>query len=307
MRSMVVICAVLAAWAQAAAYDITILYSSRIEPYRISATAFREALSRKLPPVASKRIEPVRFTEFVVGDPAGRGAAERFLRGEGSDLILAVGGRALSFADGFPRIPLVYTMVPDPASRIVLHREAVGVPMAVPPEQWVEVTRKTLPGVRVIGIVYSGKWSGDFVRGAEALARLKGLDVLALETNSPHGVYGCLEALRGRAGVLWMLPDLTVLTPQTVQAIFRFSMEERVPVVAFAEQYLRKGALIALTPDYRRMGEQAAALAARCLAGEERMPGPPVAEPRVRVKVNTDVAQKLGISLRTAWLDEPEP
>ncbi len=304
MRGVVGVCVALMAWAQAAAYDIAVLYSSRIEPYRVSASAFRRSLSRKLPLVGSKRIEPVRFAEFVIGDPAERGAAERFLRGGGADLILAVGGGALSFADGFPGIPVVYTMVPDPASRIVLHRSAVGVPMAVPPERWMEVTRKTLPSVRVVGIVYSERWSGDFVRRAEMLARLRGLDVLALQTSSPHEVYGRLETLRGRIGVLWMLPDLTVLTPQTVQAIFRFSMEERVPVVTFAEKYLRRGALIALTPDYRLMGEQAAALAVRCLAGKGEAVVPPVTEPRVRVEINTDVARKLGVSPSTAWLED---
>ena len=304
MRLASVVCAVLLAWTQAAAFEIAILYSSRIEPYVALAEAFREAVSRRVPLQGPKSVQPVHFTDFVVGNSAGRGAAERFLGSGKADLVLAVGGAALSVADGFPEVPVVYTLVPDPASRIVLNRRAAGVPMAVPPERWVEVTRRALPAVTAIGIVYSERWSGDFVRRAASLVRLGGLDLQALDASSPHEVYDKLESLRGRIDVLWMLPDLTVLTPQTVQAIFRFSMEERVPVVTFAEKYLRKGALIALTPDYRGMGEQAAELAiSRLVGGRVRPENAEGPAEWVRVRVNQDIARKLGTTLDTAWLE----
>ncbi|WP_025322583.1 ABC transporter substrate-binding protein [Deferrisoma camini] len=286
----------------ARAAEVVIVQSARIRPYEEARQAFREALSHRPPLSGTKTLHPHQFTEFVLADQGGREAAARFLESRPVDLILAIGGKALSFADRFRGIPLVYTMVPDPEPRLVFHDRAAGVPFSVPPARWVEVTEKCLPKVRRIGVVFSPGGTGAFVGKASALARLQGMRIVGVEARTAREVRGRLEELRGRIDVLWMLPDLTVLTPQTAEAMLRFSMEERVPVVTFAEKYLRRGAMIALVSDYRRMGEAAAVLAENALStGGSRAERGEVAQ-RTRVRVNAEVARKLGTFLDTAWL-----
>ena len=286
------------AWAS----EVVIVQSARIRPYEVAREAFQETLSRRPAAVGTKTLHPYRFTEFVLTDPGGREAAARFLKTHPVDLLVAIGGKALSFADRFRSVPLVYTMVPDPGSRLVLHDRAVGVPFSVPPKRWVEVTAKCLPRARRIGVVASPGGASEFVHEARALARLEGMRVVEAGARSAREVRARLEELRGQIDVLWMLPDLTVLTPQTAEAMLRFSMEERVPVVTFAEKYLRRGAMIALVPDYRRMGEEAASLAAEVLSGLATDAAPSRVARRTKVRVNVAVAKKLGTLLDTAWL-----
>jgi len=287
----------------ARAAEVVIVQSARIRPYEEARQAFRESLSRRPPVSGTKTLHPHQFTEFVLADPGGRQAAARFLDSRPVDLILAIGGKALSFADRFREIPLIYTMVPDPEPRLVFHDRAVGVPLSVPPTRWVEVTEKCLPKVQRIGVVFSPGGTGAFVREARALARLQGMRIVGAEVRSAHEVRGRLGDLRGRIDALWMLPDLTVLTPQTAEAMLRFSMEERVPVITFAEKYLRRGAMIALVPDYARMGQAAAVLAENVLSDVGSGGARSKVAQRTRIRVNTEVARKLGTFLDAAWLD----
>jgi len=286
----------------ARASEVVIVQSARIRPYEEARQAFREALSRQPAVSGAKTLHPHQFTEFVLTDGGGREAAARFLVSHPVDLILAIGGKALSFADRFRQIPLVYTMVPDAGSRLVFHDRAAGVPFSVPPRRWVEVTERCLPRARRIGVVFSPGETGGFVREARALSRVQGMQIVGTGARSAREVRARLEELRGQIDVLWMLPDLRVLTPQTAEAMLRFSMEERVPVVTFAEKYLRRGAMIALVPDYRRMGEAAAALAERLLRGGSLKTGRREVTRRTRVRVNAGIAKKLGAFLDTAWL-----
>lgn len=106
------------------------------------------------------------------------------------------------------------------------------------------------------------------------------------------------DSLSGRrVGILYD-PERTgamALTREGQEAIFLFSQNSRVPVVAFAEKYLGTGALAALAIDPADLGRQAGRMARRIMdgVGIESMPAEGPARPVL--KLNGSVARHLGI------------
>jgi putative ABC transport system substrate-binding protein len=106
-----------------------------------------------------------------------------------------------------------------------------------------------------------------------------------------------LKKMNASCNVFWMLPDPTVVTPETVEFILLFTQQNRVPVVTFAGKYVDNGALFSLDIDGFDLGKQSGEMAVRLLSGTDISQ---VRETEVRkavMKVNRKVATKLGISL----------
>jgi len=70
-----------------------------------------------------------------------------------------------------------------------------------------------------------------------------------------------------RSDVYWMLPDRTVKDPDVVRLLFFQSGPGGKPLIGLSDQYVKAGALFALTPVPEAMGRQAADLSNRALNG----------------------------------------
>lgn len=305
-RRFLIVVLVLGLASAAEAYEILVVQSARIEPYDEALQSFKRAIAGRLPQKGPKQVHPVRISEFTLSEHGGREAAIRHLESQQTDLILAIGGKALSFADRFHDIPIVYVMVPDPQARIRAHKAVTGVGMAVSPEKWVDVTASGLPAVKRVGVIYDPKRNGEFVERARSLAAMRGITLRTAAVRFPQETPGRLAEMAGRIDAFWMLPDLTVVTPQTADIMFLFSLEHRVPIITFAEKYLKQGAMMAVTPDFGTLGRQAAALATRILRNPDETPLEGEFARQIEVRVNTKIATKLGIIVNSAELTDED-
>jgi putative ABC transport system substrate-binding protein len=97
-----------------------------------------------------------------------------------------------------------------------------------------------------------------------------------------------------------MLPDITVITPQTVEFLVLFSLENAVPLLAFSEKYVELGAFMSTGIDAFDMGRQAGEIATKILSGADVRSVRHVGARRLVVSTNLMVARKLGITLDMA-------
>ena len=103
--------------------------------------------------------------------------------------------------------------------------------------------------------------------------------------------------MKGSFNLFWMLPDSTVVTPETFEFLLLFTQQNRTPVVTFAGKYVNTGALASLDIDGFDLGKQSGEMANRVLDGT-RVSDIPTAEARKSViKINRKVASKLGINI----------
>ena len=193
------------------------------------------------------------------------------------------------------KVPIVYVMVLDPDSVISGNRRVTGVRMEVPPQLQFEKIRAALPHTAAIGTLYDPSQTGSVVQTAHTVARNLNLRFLAEPVAAPQQVPSALANLEGKIDALWMLPDITVLTAQTVEFIMLFSLQHQVPVVTFSEKYLDTGAFMAISWDAVDMGRQAGELANDILFKGRKPKSFSIEARSAVVKVNQTVAGKLKI------------
>lgn len=218
----------------------------------------------------------------------------RLVKEERPRLVLAVGDAALAASRKVVQVPVVslLSLGPNLARGPVGAINGVGVLPA--PERYLELCRSI--GARRVGVIHDPARTGYYLQRAKAAAKQRGIELVVHEVRAPRETLDRLERMKGAVDCLWMLPDSTAVTAETLDAWFLFSVEQKVPVVTFSDQYLAKGAVLSLDVDRADLGRQAAELAASLLAGEAGRPTLLDAR-KTQPHGNENVARHLGIDL----------
>jgi putative ABC transport system substrate-binding protein len=274
--------------------NIAIVLSSRIRAYDEAVQAFQRAVSGAGLTTGPKTVGSHTFIEIAPGEDF-----LREVRARKPDLILAVGGAALSAVGEVRDVPVVFLLTPGGRTLAPDRSNVTGVEMELPASAMLGGLIEALPGVHRVGLVHDPRRSAALVRAAREFARQRGLTLVAQEAAAPREVASLISEMKGSIDAYWMLPDLTVTTPETVEALVLFSLESRVPILTFSEKFLELGAAVAVVPDLPAMGEQAGKLARRILSGAPAGELPSVLPARFKVRLNQKVAKKLGLELGT--------
>lgn len=260
------------------AADVLILQASRNQAFVEAVAGFRESCDR------SSRV--VVLSDYSEVDVA------RLVREEQAQLVLAVGDPALAAARKAVRVPVVSLMALAPLGSRSPQVTAIA-PVAAP-EAYLRLFKEM--GRKRVGLISDPKRTVAYLEGARLAAADLGLELVVREARSPKEVLTRLPELKGQVDALWMLPDTTVVTNDTVDAMVRFSMEQQLPLVTFADHYVTKGATASLQTDQSDMGRQAAELGNALFKGTAS--NAPLSFPRTTRRLNDNVAARLGISLR---------
>ena len=266
--------------------EIVVVQSIRVSPYEEAIKGFRS-------------ICDVRMRRVVLSE-LGRADAMRNIKDSGPEMILAIGGDALSMAKRIKSIPIVYTMVLNPQSRLSGEENIRGVSMNIPPKQQLTALLRALPHVKTVGLLHDPDRTGRFVREAHVAALGIGITLVAREIHSPKDAPSLIMDMRGKIDAFWMLPDITVITPQTVEFLVLFSLENGIPLLAFSEKYVELGAFMSTGIDAFDMGRQAGEIANRIVSGVDVKSVQHVGARRLVVSTNLMVARKLGITVDMA-------
>lgn len=265
------------------AQEILVVRSMKIKPYAEALAGFRSALG-------SRTFDP----DYTIVESSD---SLPVFRGRKPDLIVAIGADALRRVAGVQDVPILSLMVLNPHSLVSGGRGITGVNMTIAPEKQLATIRRIFPEARRIGIIYDPKKSGAFVSRAYRHARELRMELLPREVSEPRAVAGALAGMKGVVDLLWMIPDTTAITPETVELMLLHSMENRLPVCTFSMKYLEMGAFMSLDINAFEMGRQAGLLAARVLAGGMSGELAVVDADAISVTINESVARKLRIPI----------
>jgi len=268
--------------ADASAQQILVVRNQRFRPYSEALSVFRHVLDERF-----------KGLDYIVRE--GKDAAST-IRRKKPELVLAIGMDAL-YAVKNTEIPVVCLMVILPSAGSLEEKNITGVSMTISPERQLSSLRRMIPGARRVGLLYDPKKSGAFVRKAQRVARGLRMHLLAKEVSHAKDVSRALGSLKGSIDAIWMIPDTTVVTPETAELIMLFSLENRLPVCAFSAKYLELGAFMSLDVSAFDMGKQAGELAVRILSGANVRDIQPVEADNPTLIVNESVARKLRIPL----------
>lgn len=266
-----------------AAQKVLVLQSMRVTPYDEALRGVRSVVSGT-------------FKRVVISEMDGVDVA-RTVRDERPDVILAIGTEALARVRRVKDTPIVYLMVLDPQNALTSGENLTGVSMNVPPERQLAALQSLMPRLRKIGIPYNPSRSGVLARKAQSAARSLGIEPVSRELRSARDVIPVAEGMKGEVDAIWMLPDTTLATPESIEFLLLFSLTNRIPILTFSDKYVQMGAIMALDIDPYDLGRQAGDLVRRLLSGSPLEQVQRV-EPRSMVMtVNAKVARKLGLTL----------
>jgi putative ABC transport system substrate-binding protein len=289
---------------QAQAAEITVLQSAVLPAYNSTLQGFAEVVARDIPSRGQKAIQAHVVTTHILSEAASPVQLRQQIAGGQSDLLVAIGSSSLSLVKDIPDIPILYLMIPFPEAMGKNPGNITGINMNISAAKQLEALTRAAPTVKNIGLLYDPARTGALVNEARNYASGNNLNLVALPVRGTDEVPAQLAGLKGRIDWLWMVPDLTVLTPQTVDYILLFSLENRVPVFTFAKKYLDMGAVLSISVDPYDMGKQAGELALKIL--NRTMPAnlPPEDARKVVLDSNPSAAKMLGIVLKEGEMEE---
>jgi len=203
---------------------------------------------------------------YVMGDYAEFDLG-RIVREEKPRLVVAVGDRPLKESQKLRTVPVLYTMALT-AEEKGPRKNIAGVSMHVAPENYLALLGKL--GLRRTGVVYNRNTSGGYIERARKRAAEYGIELVARQIQSPHEVVAALAGLKeSRIDSLWMIPDTTAVTAETVNAYFLMAQTSNIPLFSFSRAYLEKGALAVLEASRKNMTEQLCADIKQLLDGTD--------------------------------------
>lgn len=266
-----------------AAQKVLALQSYRVAPYE-------QALQ------GAKSVIGANITKTVLSDIEGMDIAKK-IRLERPDVILAIGSEALARVKKIKDTPIVYLMVLDSSDSLANGENITGISMNVAPERQIASYLNVIPRIKKVGILYTPARGSLLFRRAQSAAKGLGVEVIAREVRNSREVFSALEGMKGEIDAFWMLPDPTVVTPETVELLLLFCLNHKIPVLTFSDKYVEMGALIALDLDPVDLGRQAGEQVRKIFSGTPAR-NIPRSDPRSTVlTVNGKIARKLGIAL----------
>ena len=263
---------------------VVAVQSVRVQPYEEALKGFKSVYGGE-------------FTRLVLAETGGGDVAGR-IKALRPDLVLAVGMGALRKVKEIEDTPVVYIMVLNPRAIVAGKNNVTGVIMNIPQEKQLLTLREALPDVETVGLLYDPKRTGLLVKKARAAARKTGVALIAREVHSSKAVPSAIKQLAGKIDVFWMLPDITVVSPDSVEFSLLFFLENGIPVLTFSERYAEMGALMSIGIDAFDIGSQAGEMAKKVLSQGGKVDDQHQVDARKAViTINLKIAGKLGIAV----------
>lgn len=259
--------------------QVVILKSADIAPYNEAAEGFKKTCN-------------CNTTELSLPETDERSLLEE-IREHKPGLVLTIGLDAVHLGNRTTTLPLVYAMVPSSPASGLKAGSMSGVSLHITPEKYLNAMLDLFPGVRRVGLVFDPKTLDAFVREAEQLARRKGVELITQKVSRSGEVSAAFDSLMPRVDIIWMLPDPTVVNPESFKYLLGLSYQRRLPVFTFAKKYVELGASAGLFVPPGEAGAQAAEIAGRLMTDEKLAPLRVDAR-RAEILVNDRIIRKLG-------------
>ncbi len=271
---------------ESAAMDIAILQSSDIPAYHEAVAGLK----------ATGPIGAI-YTEYdAQGDLELGKKLARKLRESNASLVVAVGLKAALAAKAeIVDVPIVYMMILDPLKHQLTATNMTGTLLEVPLERQLKVMRTFLPTLHRLGTLYDPAKTSSRIKEATRQVTISDFQLKGLPVENEKEVPQQLRALLGDVDALWLMPDSTVLTNESVRFILESALARQIPVIGFSSEFTRLGALLSMSVNYGDVGRETGLLVKRILDGERLLPLNPVPIERLKITVNLKTARFLGM------------
>ena len=271
---------------QALAEGIVVLKSHDLEPFNQALAGFVAAC-------------PMHVTEYDLrGSKKEESSIIQRLTATRPRLIVAIGPLAAQVArERLQDIPSIFVMVSNPRKHGLQGEHLAGVSLDIPVRTQLAMYKSLVPTLQTLGVIYDPEKTGTMIIEARSIADTLGFQLLAARVSSHKEVPAALRGLLGKIDALWMVPDDTVVTPESFKFLLLTAFENNLPFITVSDIFVEAGALASLSPDYADVGRQGCQLATDIESGRLRPAEVMVVPPaKVKLAINLKTASKIGLT-----------
>ena len=228
--------------------------------------------------------------------------AEKFIVAENSELVIALGVKALEAASKLKHTtPVlgVFTPLPTFNNLLLQSRRVLGNFSAIVLDQpyfrRFSLIKTVLPEAKNLGVLLGPNSSLDVDNLREA-GESEQLNIMQETIRQESELIPHLTTLLEITDALMAIPDSLVYTRETAQPILLTSYRYQKPVFGFSQSYVRAGALAAVYSSSRQLAKQAAEIAIKSQQAPGVLP-PPQVPKYFSVVVNYQVARSLNLQI----------
>lgn len=272
---------------------------------------YADAVNRFHQELEKQGVEAQTLAFTLRGDRTDQALPKRILERKPA-LIFAVGTDAARLMQAHyaslpqaQQVPVVFALVIDPvelgliASAERSGTRFAGVALVMRPQRQLQALRDVAPQASRVGVLYNpaDKASQRLLALAREDAGRLGLSLVEAHAPDPSQLGAALQTLQGKVDALWLMPDPVCAGAEPFRQILAWAQAQKVPLVAFAERFVRDGALLGVGVDLAEQGALAAELVARILGGEKPEELPLLTPRRVLTYYNLKTAHELNIEI----------
>ncbi len=269
---------------------VLVVQSLSVAPYEEALAGFKSVCDAEITKVVlsdQEKINPSQLIQF-----------------NKPELILAIGMDALTEIKEIEDIPIIYMMVLNPQAITFGEKNISGISMTLSPERQVATLLEVLPATKTIGTLYNPDRTGNFIKEAVHAANTMGISLIKEKVQSTKEVPSALKNLRNKIDAFWMIPDITVYSPETIDFLLLFLLENQKPIISFSVKYVELGALMSISVDPFDIGNQAGEMAKAILSNGGKRDVQRIDARKAVILINLKIAKKLGITIDEKVLEK---
>ncbi|MCP4129734.1 MAG: hypothetical protein GY754_01840 [bacterium] len=239
--------------------------------------------------------------KMVFLDLKGRknpGKVKAFIRRTKPSVIICLGSLATKTTMRVEKkIPIIFTMVIN-YKRHKIHNvsNVTGVSMEIPALMLFTQFKMLMPSISSIGAPYHPQVSSEIIKDAKGASKLMNIKLVTIKVTDPDDIEDKLEERAKKFQGLWMLADTKLYNRKTeaLDDLIEFAEDNKKPLLAFSEAFLKSGAFFSISIDYKSLGSQIAALSRRIVQDKVSPRRIPVALPiGTFTVINREVAKEI--------------
>lgn len=278
--------------ANAAENTVIIIRSQQIAAYNEAVTGFEEGCKGKN--ISIEAIYDIRG-DTEEGKRIIQSIKDRVPQPR---LILAIGVLAATLTkDQFPDIPMIFCMVINHDRFNLQGANITGISSEASLEDQFTILKEVLGEGKNIGVLYDPPKTGKIISEATGVSEVFGFNLMKAEVFSEKEVALALKNLMKKIDALWLIPDSTVITKNTISMISKTTLQRHVPIFCTSDALVKGGALLSVSPNYTYTGFQAAQLA-QTLLNNPTTTSLGIKQPnKLKLTINTQTAKLIGINL----------
>ena len=288
--------------------NIYVVKTLNIEPYNNALMGFFHVLEEK----GYNEGENLVLNYYLLKGKKDTKNIVTNIKEKDPDLILTVGTEATKriLEAEIKDIPVIFLMVLDPKENGFVESDQrpgknfTGTTMKISAKMQLKAIKSVIPKIKKVGVIYNPDKTEKLIKGAVSFSKKNKIELKAVSVFSPKEVPDVLNVLVREIDLLWIVPDETVISEQSLRYILSFTFKNKVPVMGYAAHIVRKGALLALSCDYEDIGRQGGELFWEVINGKNPDSLPVTVPRKTFLSVNVRVAKQVGIEIPAQVLKE---